>query len=472
MAIQTLDLSSIPPQRLALAQATASPAGILPVQFLGPVSLSGQLVGVEQSMRCGIVLACIRILAETLAGLPLQLLQRTPKGAIPATGHQLYRLLGQQPNPWQTHFELIEAMVVDILLNGSAYALKQYDSQGRIAALVHLPADRIQLEGIVIDEVFSTPQLKFRYSGPEGGKVFLQDQLWRADMMAPLIGHSRALRLLAREAIGLSLAAEEQGARLFSHGIQSDLTLSTADNLDKGQREQLRDNLLNAYAGSRNAFNPLLLEGGLTATRIGLTAQESQYIESRKFQGEEIARIFRIPGVLLGIGDKTATFASAEQFFMSFVKFTVNPWLIRFEETIQRDLLSPSESDYYPKFNVDALQRADLKTRYDSYAVGITSGFLLRSDAREFEDLPQIDGIDTPSTPVNAPSAPAERLAERLAAVVTTHEAKLIADGRPLDKLPAFICDKTGLSAEQAAAYVAAKPEEKVALLKAMLLKV
>jgi hypothetical protein len=241
--------------------------------------------------------------------------------------------------------------------------------------------------------------------------------------------------------------------------------------LTDDQREQLKKNLAESHAGSRNAFIPLLLEGGLEASRIGLTAEESQYLESRKFQAEEIARIFRIPAVMLGIGDKSSTFASAEQFFLSFSKFTLAPWLGRFEETISRDLISPSEPDLYAKFSLDALLRADLKTRYDAYAIGVTNGFLTRNDVREFEDLQRLEGLDAPLTPLNM-STPnqAEALAGRLASIVTAHEAKLIADGRPLDKLPSFICDKTGLSAEQAAAYVGATPEEKAPLLKRMLL--
>jgi HK97 family phage portal protein len=128
----------------------------------------------------------------------------------------------------------------------------------------------------------------------------------------------QSLILLAREDIGLALAAEEQGARLFSQGVQSDLTISADDTLDEEAKKQLRQAFMARHAGSSNAWMPLLLEGGLKAARIGLTAQESQYIEARQFQLADISRVFRVPEVLLGISQgKSSTYASAEQFFLA-----------------------------------------------------------------------------------------------------------------------------------------------------------
>jgi hypothetical protein len=138
----------------------------------------------------------------------------------------------------------------------------------------------------------------------------------------------------------------------------------------------------------------LLLENGLDVSKIGLTAQESQYIESRNYQLGDIARIFRVPGVMLGMGDKTSTYASAEQFFNAYVKHTIMPWVVRIEQTIQRDLILPSEQALFAKHQLSSLLRADQKTRFETYQIGIASHFMLPNEAREAEDWNHIDGGD------------------------------------------------------------------------------
>jgi len=290
-------------------------------------------------------------------------------------------------------------------------------------------------------------------------------------MLAPastIVGTS--LILLAREAIGLALAAEEQGARLFSNGVQTDLTLSADGEI--GNKDELREAFTKRHAGSGNAWMPLLLENGLKAERIGLTAQESQYIEARAFQLQDIARIFRIPDVLIGVNQgKTATFASAEQFFLSYVKYTLGPWCARIEQAIHRDLLAPSEAaDYFVKHDLDSLTRADLATRYAAHGAGIAAGFLTRNEARTMENLPTLPGLDEPLSPLNMGNGsnlkPAQgagaRLAQQLAKNCVAHEQKLLADGKEASEiygrlLPSFLAAKTGLSAVQCAEYCQAR---------------
>jgi len=309
--------------------------------------------------------------------------------------------------------------------------------------------------------------------------VLISDDLWTVRMLAP--GGSidgQSLILLAREAIGLALAAEEQGARLFSQGVQSDLVLELpqdADAIDADSKKQLREAFMQRHAGSRNAFMPLLLEGGLTAKRIGLTAQESQYIESRGFQLQDVARIFRIPEVLLGISQgKSSTYASAEQFFLAYVKHTLQPWCQRIEQSIHRDLLAPSEAgEYFAKHDLDSLVRADLQTRYTAHAAGISSGFLTRNEARQMENLPTLPGLNEPLSPLNMGKGsdikPAQgagaRLAQQLAKNCVQHESKLLADGKSRADvygklLPSYLASKTGLSVVQCAEYCRARAEQ------------
>ena len=272
--------------------------------------------------------------------------------------------------------------------------------------------------------------------------------------------------MLAREAIGLALAAEEQGARLFSNGLQTSVIFKSEEQLDEASRQQLKSALNDAYAGTQNFWKPLLLENGLDAAKIGLTAQESQYIESRAYQLSDIARIFRIPDVLLGISNsKTSTYASAEQFFMAYTKHTLQPWCQRIEQSIHRDLIAPSETDLFCKHDLDVLRRADLKTRYDAHAAGITAGFLTRNEARQMENLPTLPGLDEPLSPLNMGSGsliPTQgagaRFAHQLAKNAVGHEAKLLADGKSRSDvygklLPGYLAAKTGLSTLHCAEY-------------------
>lgn len=463
--------------------------------MVGVQTNSGQYVTPERAIRTSAVLACIRILTEDLSALTLNLYRRTPQGAVLATDDPRFRLLHDSPNPWQTSMELREAMILDVLCFGQSFVEKEIGPDG-VQALWPLSAGRMVYVNPL--DMFIPPPvpLLYRYADPRTGqRIVMSDDLWITRMLAPGgTVEGQSIILLAREAIGLLLAAEEQGARLFSHGMQTDLIIKTAAELDDDGRKQLKQALHDTYAGSKNAFRPLLLENGLDAAKIGLTAQESQYIEARAYQLSDIARVFRIPDVLLGVSNgKTATFASAEQFFLSYVRNTLAPWCQRIEQTLARDLLAPSETDLFFKHDLDSITRADLSARYAAHSVGITAGFLSRNEARQMENLPILPGLDTTLTPLNMTGNPdanpasgnrgnAEAFAHRLATNAVAHEAKLLADGKPraevYSKLPTYIAAKTGLSVALCEDYCKRRAAQQgsdaegIALLCELLLKV
>jgi HK97 family phage portal protein len=395
MSLTLLDLSEAK-QKLALSGLTlANPEAFVDV-FTGMKTASGQFVTREKALRASGVLACLRILTEDLSTPPLLLKRRIQSGAEDAVNHPLYNLLRYGPNPFQTSLELREHIFMDLILVGRSAVWAQRVN-GDVAALWPLRAEALNFAG-------QSPNgdLKWNYSSPELTRSFTHQDLWRTNMLSSYIVDGRSMVLLAREAVGLLLAAEEQGARLFSNGIQTDIVFEVADEMDKDQKENLRTSLAETYGSSKNAWRALLLEGGVKANKIGLTAQESQYIESRSFQLTEIARVFRIPDVMLGIASgKTATYASAEQFFMSYAKHTLTPWTERIEQTIRRDLILPKETDLFAKHNLNALLRADRQTRYESYSKGISAGFINRQDARSEEDMDVVPGLEKFLIPVN-----------------------------------------------------------------------
>ena len=387
-----------------------APTGTLPSlsdiagmeQFLiGVRTHTGQVVTPEKAKRCSAVLACMRGISEDLCALPLPLYRRTKDGDEHATDHNIDQLLNVDPNGVMTPMELREHILWDLMLQGNFYVLGNEDPEnpGELLSLWPLQAGYV---------VRRWRELVWTYTDPLTGKCgsFDNSMVWRGSILSGNGIDGVAITLLAREAVGLLLAAEEQAARLFSQGVQTDLTLSSDDTVDEEQKNQLRSSFMARHAGAGNSWMPLLLEGGLKAARIGLTAQESQYMEARNYQVQDIARVFRYPEVLLGSsgkGSKASTYASAEQFFQSYTKHTLTPWAVRIEQTIHRDLLTAKEkAKYFVKHDFTSLLRGDTAARYASYATGIASGFMSPGQARRLENFPFVPGLDYFTKPMNS----------------------------------------------------------------------
>lgn len=440
-------------------------------QFLiGLKTHTGQIVTPEKARRCSAVLACMRIISEDLSSLPLVLYKRTPQGDERATDHEIYTILDSAPNEIMTPLEVREHMVFDMMLYGNFYNLKFDDpsNPGNVGSIWPLQAGYV---------VRRWRELVWTYTDPLTGisGQFTDQDVWRGSFLAANAMDGTAITLLAREAIGLLLAAEEQGARLFSHGVQSDLVIEAGEDttLDDDAKKQLREAFMARHSGSGNAFMPLIGEGGVTFKRIGLTAQESQYIESRKYQVEDIARVFRVPEVLLGnsTSGKSSTYASAEQFFQSYTKHTLGPWATRIEQTGQRDLLATREkAKYFLKHDFSSLLRADTAARYASYATGISSGFLSPADARRGENLPYVPGLDYYTRPRNTVATagqdasevkPTDQsgLADRVATFLFRKEQKALIGRKEnpdtfYTHFGGFVEDMTGADLDSVLAYV------------------
>ena len=205
-----------------------------------------------------------------------------------------------------------------------------------------------------------------------------------------LVGYSPIA--MAKNAIGMAIACEEYGAKFFANGAAPGGVLEHPGTIKDPQR--VRESWQSTFGGSGNANKIAVLEEGMKYTPIGISPEQAQFLETRKFQINEIARIFRVPPHMVGDLEKSS-FSNIEQQSLEFVKYTLDPWVIRWEQSIQRSLLSRDEkSVYFVKFNLEGLLRGDYQSRMNGYAIGRQNGWMSANDIRELENLDRIPAED------------------------------------------------------------------------------
>ena len=349
-------------------------------------SAAGKAVNERTAMQMTAVYACVRILAESIASLPLHVYEKGNDGnQVKAEDSPLFYLLHQKPNPEMTSFIWRETLMTHILLWGNAYCQVLRNGRGEVVALYPLLPNKMTVER---DE---KGQLFYRYirNGEEpptmeGNTVILmpEDVLHIPGLgFDGLVGYSPIS--MTKNAIGLALAAEEYGSKFFANGAAPAGVLEHPGVIKDVSK--LRESWNEAFGGSRNAGKIAILEEGLHFKPISMSPQDSQLLETRQYQLTEIARIFRIPPHMLADLSK-ATYSNIEHASLEFVKYTLTPWIARWEASLTDALLNREEQKKYSiRFNVDGLLRGDYKTRMEGYAVGINNGFMCPNDVRRLE---------------------------------------------------------------------------------------
>lgn len=325
--------------------------------------------------------------------------KRTNNGKLVADEHSLYFLLHDMPNSDMTSFELREMLVGHVALRGNAYCFKEMTEGGVITSLWPLHPGYMRVEK-------TTETIIYEYTDPitQKQRIIPPDFIWHVRGLSSDGVTGLAPIQQARESIGLALSQEEYASAFYKNYGQPGGVLEHPGNIKPEQIERLKEQWIEHQSGS-NAFRPAVLTGGLKWTNVGMNNTDAQFIESRNFSIEDICRIFRVPTVLVQHPDKTSTYASAEQFFLSFVTHTIRPWAERIEQSISRCLLSTKErKKYYAEFKLDALIRGDIKSRYEAYRIGREYGWLSPNDIRELENLnpiPDTDGGNDYHKPLN-----------------------------------------------------------------------
>ena len=362
--------------------------------FMGN-STSGKTVTERSAMQMTAVYSCVRILAEAIAGLPLQLYRYTDTGdKEKAIEHPLYLLLHDEPNPEMTSFIFRETLMTHLLLWGNAYAQIIRNGKNEVLSLYPLMPNRMTVDRDEHGRLYYSYQMQTD-DGAEmkQGTVVLspQDVLHIPGLgFDGLVGYSPIA--MAKNAIGLAIATEEYGSKFFANGATPGAVLEHPGLIK--DPEKVRESWNTAFRGSGNANKVAVLEEGMKYTPISIAPEQAQFLETRKFQIDEIARIFRVPPHMIGDLEKSS-FNNIEQQSLEFVKYTLDPWVCRWEQAMNRSLLNEKEkSGYFIKFNVDGLLRGDYQSRMNGYAVGRQNGWLSANDIRELENMDQIPDED------------------------------------------------------------------------------
>lgn len=372
----------------------------------GRETSSGIAVNEETAMRQMAVHSCVRILANSIAMLPCHLMQQQGTQKTKALDHPLYTLLHDQPNDWMTAPEFWGMCIAHLCLRGNFYALKAQINGGRIRELIPLAIGRVK--EVEQDENF---RLFYKVKRPgDGGQV--------DTIPGDRIMHIRGLVVngymgvnpieYARESIGLALQEEKHAAKLFTNGARLGGILMHPGKLAEPTAKRMIKKFNEDHASVENAHKTALLEEGMKWEKVSMTNEDAQFLESRRFQKKEIVDLFfSMPLSLLMADDTNPTFASAEQFGISYVTFALTPWTVNIEKAIRRDLLTEEEKKtYFAKFNTAGLLRGDTKTRYEAHKSAIDAGWKTRNEVREDEDYNPIEGLDK-QPPVKPQPAPA-----------------------------------------------------------------
>ena len=360
-----------------------------PVFYFG-TSGSGKAVNARTAIQMSTVYACVRVIAETIASLPLHVYESNEGGSAKAVKHPLYHLIHDEPNPEMTSFVWRETMLTHLLLWGNSYSQVIRNGRGQVVGLYPLLPDYMEVDRD------SKGVLTYKYTNAEGVSRWLrpEDVLHIPGLgFDGIIGYSPVA--MEKNAIGLGISAEEYGNKFFSNGARPSGMLTHPNTVK--DPAALRASWNAAYGGTSNASRVAVLEEGMTFTPLSMPNNEAQFLETRRFQVEEICRIYRVPPHMVGDLSR-ATFSNIEHSSIDFAVHTIRPWLVRIEQAMNRALFPDREKGrFYVQFNLDGLMRGDYKSRMEGYAIARQNGWMSANDIRELENqnpIPAEDGGD------------------------------------------------------------------------------
>lgn len=368
-------------------------------------TVSGISVNERNAMHVSAVFASIRLIAETVASLPFIVYRRLDRGKERLPGHRVYRLLHDQPNEDMTAMVFRETLLSHVLAWGNGYAAILRNGNGQPMDLYPIMPDKVSVErlrgGLIV----------YRVRDEVGGETIMRP---RDVLHIPGLGFDGIVGYsvvrMARESLGLTVAAEQYGAAFFGNNANAGGVIEVPNALSDTAYSRLRDSWEARHRGPENAHKVAILEQGAKFDKTSIPPEDAQFLETRKFQVEDVARWFHVPPHKIGHLERS-TFSNIEHQALEFVTDTIRPWLVRTEQEVKRKMFMANEQDLFAEHLVDGLLRGDIKSRYDAYASAIQNGWMTRNEAREIENRNPLDGLDEPLAPLNM--VPADKIDEQ-----------------------------------------------------------
>lgn len=354
---------------------------------VGGTKVAGQNVNSDTALRLSAVWSCVRLIAETISTLPLQIYERMPDGRRIAVGHPLYNIVHTSPNADSTAAVFWEAMLVSMLFQGNGIAEKQYVGN-KLVGLKFLVPNRL-----AINKDTNGNRI-FTYTKSDGTQRDIpESRLFRVPGFTLDGDWGVSAIYYGANVIASGLASQNAANATFEKGLAPTIAFTLAGKVNPAQRDEFRE-MVHTKTGALQAGEPVILENGMTAAPLGINPKDAQLLESRKFSVEEICRWFRVPPWMVGHSIGTSNWGTGiEQQMIGFLTFVIAPWLDRIEQHINKYLLSPQDQlKFYAEFNVEGLLRADSKSRAEYYGTMVDRGLMTRDEVRQKENLPPMGG--------------------------------------------------------------------------------
>lgn len=371
----------------------------------GAASKSGPSVNWKNALRVSVAFSCGRVLAEGIAQIPFKLMQEEDEGSRAARENPLYRVLARRPNDWMTPFQFRETLMYHAIFAKGGYAVVNRVG-GKVRELLPVMPDRVRIEQGADTELLYWIRMPdgTERPFPRASIFHLRGPSWDGVEGLDVID-------LAREALGLALATEETHARFHKNGAKAAGIISMDGELKPEGRNALKKAFAESTVGA-NSFKTLVLDQGAKFSQMSMTGVDAEHISTRELQIAEVCRFMRVFPQMVGFADKTATFASAEQFFIAHVVHSLGPWVERWEQATDRDLLTPKEFDdgYFTKLSVQGLLRGDAKSRAEYYVKMFSIGAINPNGVRALEDMNPYEGGEKYFVPMNMADITAAQL--------------------------------------------------------------
>lgn len=350
---------------------------------------AGRCVSPMEALKVAAVYRCVDLLSKTMASLPMHMMRATEQGAVKATEHRLYRMVGTLPNPYTTAYEFWQCLVANLLLTRGGYAKIERDRNGYVTALWNIPTRNVAYEGT--NARTGEPYIQVTDDGAT--ETLYPGEFLRVQGFRFSEGDEAENPLqLAADVLGMTRDLNQFAATAFQEGINPGGFLEAPGPLSEAAYRRLVDDFQKQYGGVRNNGKYIILEEGLKATPFTRDMEKTQALESRKFAISEVCRLFGVPPHMCMDMDR-ATFSNIEQQSLEFVRDGLNPLCVRIEQAMYRDVLTRGERHrYFFKVNTNAILRGDTAARTAYYSTMRQNGIMNADEIRELEDMNRIDG--------------------------------------------------------------------------------